>query len=78
MSAKSSRPAPSVPTGGMQPTGVQVDIGRVLQRYRDALGQATERAMIAEAGQEQLLEENGSLRARIAELEAQVAAPTAE
>lgn len=66
MSAQSPAPQPAA-----QPQEMQVDAGRVLQRYRDALARSTEQAMIAQAAQDQLLEENGALRARIAELEAQ-------
>jgi hypothetical protein len=75
MSAKSSRPsarASQAPTDGNGQQGYQVDIARVIQRYRDLLAQANEGRIIAEAGQEQALEENGALRARIAELEAQI------
>lgn len=69
-----AEPAPAVEAPVLPPVGQQqVDISRVLQRYRDSLAQAQESAIIAQAGQEQALEDNGALRARIAELEAQIA-----
>lgn len=71
--ARRAEPVPAVEPGALPPAGQQqVDVGRVIQRYRDMLAQAQETAIIAQAGQEQALEENGALRARIAELESNI------
>lgn len=51
---------------------VQVDVNRVLTIYSDRLAQATQAQIIAEATRDQVMEENGSLRARIAELESNI------
>jgi hypothetical protein len=87
MSAKSSRPParasqrPPAGGGGVTPSQgqeYQVDIGRVIQRYRQELAQASEGRIVAQAAQDQLLEENTALQARIAELEAAQVPSTTE
>lgn len=69
--ARRTQPASPAPAPAPTAAQQQVDIGRVLTRYRENLAEATQQAIIAQAGQDQALEENSALRARIAELESQ-------
>lgn len=82
MPNRAARRTPSpVPPAEPSPSPVsddlQVDVNRVLTIYSDRLAQATQSQIIAEAAKDQVLEENGALRARIAELEAAVSVPDA-